>query len=502
MAIAHMILSQLLIVPALGILAVLVAPKGSERLIRWTANLITGLVCLMSLALLWAFRSGSPAIQFEEHAQWIPQLNIAYHLGVDGLSMPMVVLTGLLSFLACLASGSIKERVKEYYALYLLLVLGMLGTFVALDLFLFYVFWEVVLVPMYFLIGIWGGGRREYSAFKFFVYTLTGSLFMLLGILALYFHTGTFDLLALRQAGAALPAGLQAWLFVAFFLGFAVKVPVFPFHTWLPDAHVDAPTPISVLLAGVLLKMGAYGFFRISYPLFPHAAQAFATMMAGLGAINIVYGALVAMAQTDFKRLVAYSSVSHMGFVLLGLSSLTETGMNGAMLQMFNHGIITGGMFLLVGALYDRAHTRQLDAFGGLGAKMPVYSGFLIFFSLASLGLPGLSGFVSEFMSLVGTFPTHRFATTVSVLGIIVAAAYMLMVIQRVLLGPLNEKWRQLPDMTARERVTLIPLLLIILAVGLYPLLMLQVQGAGIQALLEQVEPIGQSHAPYYVGAP
>jgi NADH-quinone oxidoreductase subunit M len=343
----------------------------------------TGLTLVLSLGLLAAFQPSLATIQFEERHLWIPQLNIFYHLGVDGLSLPLVVLTTLLGFLACLASWSITERLKEYFVLYLLLEIGMLGTFLALDLFLFYVFWEIVLVPMYFLIGIWGGGRREYSAFKFFVYTLAGSLAMLLGILALYLSTRTFDLVDLAQLAPALEPSFQRLLFLAFFLGFAIKVPVFPFHTWLPDAHVDAPTPISVLLAGILLKMGGYGFFRISYPLFPEGAQWFALAMACLGMINIVYGSFVAMAQTDFKRLVAYSSVSHMGFVLLGLSSFTPEGMNGALLQMFNHGTITGGLFLLVGVLYDRAHTRQLDAFGGLGARLPVYAGILTFFSLA-----------------------------------------------------------------------------------------------------------------------
>ncbi|MBI3322859.1 MAG: NADH-quinone oxidoreductase subunit M, partial [Candidatus Omnitrophica bacterium] len=389
--------------------------------------------------------------------------------------------------LACLASWSIAERKKEYFVLYLLLEVGMLGTFVAMDLFLFYIFWEVVLVPMYFLIGIWGGGRREYSAFKFFIYTLAGSLVMLLGILALYFQAHTFGLQELAALGPALDPAFQRLLFLAFFFGFAIKVPIVPFHTWLPDAHVDAPTPISVLLAGVLLKMGGYGFFRISYPLFPEGAQWFAGAMACLGMINIVYGAFVAMAQTDFKRLVAYSSVSHMGFVLLGLASLTPEGMNGALLQMFNHGTITGGMFLLVGVLYDRTHTRRLDAFGGLGATLPVYAGILTFFSLASLGLPGLSGFVSEFLSLVGAFGVWRWQTVVSVLGIVVAAAYMLTVLQRVLLGPLNERWRGLSDMNARELVTLVPLLLIILVLGVYPLLMLQLQDPALQALIHHV---------------
>ena len=482
-----MMLTALLACPLLGMLIILALPKTAVRAIRAVALLATGGALVLSLQLLNRFNPSLPAIQFSEHLSWIPQLNIYYHLGVDGINLPMVLLTGLLGFLACMASITITERHKEYFALYLLLEIGMLGTFLALDLFLFYVFWEVVLVPMYFLIGIWGGGRREYSAFKFFVYTLSGSLAMLLAILALFLRTHTFDMLQLAAMHRTFELGFQQLLFVAFFLGFAIKVPIFPFHTWLPDAHVDAPTPISVLLAGVLLKMGGYGFFRIAYPIFPLGAQWFAGAMAILGMINIVYGAFVALAQTDFKRLVAYSSVSHMGFVLLGLSSLTIEGMNGAMLQMFNHGIITGGMFLLVGVLYERTHTRDLSAFGGLGARVPVYAGFLMFFSLASLGLPGLSGFISEFLSLIGTFGVWVWPTAISVLGVIGAAAYMLKVIQQVLLGPLNAKWQAMPDMTWWERLTLIPLLAITLAIGLYPLPMLQLQEHSLRLLIAHV---------------
>ena len=482
-----MVLTALLACPLVGLLVILALPKTAVQAIRSVALLATGGAFLVSLQLLNGFHPGLPTMQFQERLAWIPQLNIFYHLGVDGLSLPMIVLTGLLGFLACLGSQAITERHKEYFALYLLLEVGMFGTFLALDLFLFYVFWEVVLVPMYLLIGIWGGGRREYSAFKFFIYTLAGSLAMLLAILALYLRTRTFDMVQLAAMGHGFDLGFQRLLFVAFFLGFAIKVPVFPFHTWLPDAHVDAPTPISVLLAGVLLKMGGYGFFRIAYPIFPDAARWFGWAMAALGMVNIVYGALVALAQTDFKRLVAYSSVSHMGFVLLGLASLTPEGMNGAMLQMFNHGIITGGMFLLVGVLYDRAHTRQLDAFGGLGARVPVYSALLLFFSLASLGLPGLSGFVGEFLSLIGAFGVWRWQTAVSVLGIVVAAAYMLMVVQRVLLGPLNERWRALPDVTFRELATLVPLVVIVLALGVYPSLALRVQDASLLQLIAHV---------------
>ncbi len=481
-----MMLSLLLACPLIGMLIVLLLPKTAVAAIRLTAILSTGLALMLGTAILSAFEPAT-GLQFVERVAWIPQINASYHLGVDGLSMPMVLLTVILGFLACLASWSIGERHKEYFALYLLLELGMLGTFVALDLFLFYIFWEIVLVPMYFLIGIWGGGRREYSAFKFFVYTLAGSLGMLLAILALYLRAGTFDLLALRQLGHGFPLAFQQLWFVAFFIGFAVKVPVFPFHTWLPDAHVDAPTPISVLLAGVLLKMGGYGFLRIAYPIFPDAARWFGPMMALLAVVNIVYGAFCAMAQTDFKRLVAYSSVSHMGFVLLGLSSFTMTGLHGALLQMFNHGIITGGMFLLVGVLYDRAHTRELAAFGGLGARVPVFSGLLMFFSLASLGLPGLSGFVSEFLVLAGTFGVWKAHTMIAVIGIVVTAAFFLTALQQVLLGPLNPAWRTMPDANLREVISLVPLLGIILAVGLYPLPLLELQDWSLQQLLVHI---------------
>jgi NADH-quinone oxidoreductase subunit M len=365
----------------------------------------------------------------------------------------------------------------------------MLGTFVALDLVLFYVFWEVVLVPMYFLIGIWGGPRKEYAAIKFFIYTLAGSVFMLLGILALYFTSTphTFNIMELGKTTGALALPVQILIFIAFYLGFAVKVPVFPFHTWLPDAHVEAPTPISVLLAGVLLKMGGYGFFRISFPLLKDAAIYFALPFALLGLINIVYGAIVAMAQMDFKKMVAYSSVSHMGFVMLGLASMSVTGFNGSLLQMFNHGIITGGMFLLVGVLYDRAHTRDLDKFGGLGVKMPVYAGILTVFTLASLGLPGLSGFVSEFMSLLGTYAVFQVTTILSVLGIVITAGYFLYMLQRVLLGPVNERLAGIFDINKRELLTLIPLMLIIIWIGVYPLTAIEYQMDTIKALVIDV---------------
>ena len=476
------ILSSIIFLPIAAMLAIMLAPKDNKKLIQSIAVLATAVVFLLSVYLVWRFVPSNTGIQFTEKVLWIPQMNVYYFLGVDGISLPMVFLTALLSFLACIASFGIHERVKEYFALYLLLETGMMGTFLALDLFLFYVFWEVVLVPMYFLIGIWGGPRKEYAAIKFFLYTLAGSLLMLLGILALYFASEphTFDMIALKTNGFG--AGFQHLIFMALFFGFAIKVPIFPFHTWLPDAHVEAPTPISVILAGVLLKMGAYGFFRISYPILPEGAHWFSLPMAILATIGIVYGGFVAFAQTDFKKMVAYSSVSHMGFILLGLSAMTPLALNGALLQMFNHGIITGALFLLVGVLYDRAHTRDMNAFGGLGVHMRVYAGVLIFIALASLGLPSLSGFVSEFMILLGSFKTQALATGLSTIGILLAACYLLYMIQRVLLGKLNPKWEKFPDINGRELFTLIPLMVIILAIGVYPQLILKFMTPSIQA--------------------
>ena len=478
------ILSSLIFLPVVGMFLVMVTPRDRTHLIRVIATVITAIVLGVSVKLLLSFNTASSEIQFAERLLWIPQLNVFYSLGIDGISLPMVLATALLSFLACIASFGITERVKEYFALYLLLETGMMGTFLALDLFLFYIFWEVVLVPMYFLIGIWGGPRKEYAAIKFFLYTLAGSMFMLIGILALYFASTplTFDMMALGKN--VFPLRFQQVIFMALFFGFAIKVPIFPFHTWLPDAHVEAPTPISVLLAGVLLKMGAYGFFRISYPILPGAARWFGPYMGILAVIGIIYGGFVAFAQKDFKKMVAYSSVSHMGFVLLGLAVFTATGFNGALLQMFNHAMITGGLFLLVGVLYDRTHTRDLDALGGIWVKMPVYGGVLIFITLASLGLPGLAGFVSEFMVLMGSYLVYRWMTIASCLGILLAAAYLLYMIQRVLLGKLNPKWVHVTDINRRELFTLVPLMILILLVGIYPKIALQYFTPTLQALV------------------
>lgn len=482
-----MLLSWVVFLPVIGIAIILCVRRDEHKLIRTIATLITALVLLLVLVVLTKFDLTNAGMQFVERALWIPQLNVYYHVGIDGISLIMLITTALLSFLACIASFGITERVKEYFALYLLLETGMIGTFVALDLFLFYIFWEIVLVPMYFLIGIWGGPRKEYAAIKFFLYTLAGSIFMLVGILALYLTSTphTFDMLALQQNSFA--RTFQQVVFLALFLGFAIKVPIWPFHTWLPDAHVEAPTPISVLLAGVLLKMGTYGFFRIGYPILPEAARWFAPALGVLAIIGILYGGFVAFAQQDFKKLVAYSSVSHMGFVLLGLAVFTVTGFHGALMQMFTHGLITGSLFLLVGVLYDRAHIRDLDSFGGLWAKLPVFGGILIFCSLASLGLPGLAGFVSEFMVLLGSFPVYRWLTILACGGILLAAAYLLYMIQRVLLGNLNQKWAHLPDMNGREIFTLAPLMVLILVVGIYPKIVLQYITPTLEALVKTV---------------
>ena len=482
------LLSWIVFTPLVGGFLILMTPQRFSAYVKWIALSTMFVVCAF---VGWSFFVFDPSIksfQMIESVMWIPQLNVQYLLGTDGISFPMILLTAIISFLGCLGSFGIKERQKEYYFLYLLLVTGMMGTFLALDLFLFYVFWEIVLVPMYFLIGIWGGPRREYAAMKFFLYTLAGSLFMLLGIIAVYFASTphTFSMIELTRSSYGFL--FQKIVFLAFFLGFAIKVPIFPFHTWLPDAHVEAPTAISVILAGVLLKMGAYGFFRFSYTLFPEAALWFRPALLILAVVGIIYGGFVALAQTDFKKMVAYSSVSHMGFVLLGLAAFSADGFRGALLQMFNHGIITGGLFLLVGVLYDRAHTRDMNSFGGIGVGMPIFSGILIFFALASLGLPGLSGFVSEFLTLLGSYQYSKLFTGLACIGIILAATYLLYMIQRVLLGPQNEKWKNLPDINLRETLTLVPLMVFILVIGLYPKIILNYMVPTLDGLLQNMK--------------
>jgi NADH-quinone oxidoreductase subunit M len=500
-------LSLLVLLPILGSVLVLLIPK---QFVRQFA-VVWSLIPLVVAGYLWfaLYNPATAQMQFEEIYRWIDSLNVRYHVGVDGLSMPLIFLTTLLTAIGVFYSAyTIEDRIREFFFMFLLLETGMLGVFVSLDFFLFYVFWELGLVPMYFLIAIWGHAedRPQYSAIKFFLYTLAGSVFMLLAIIALYINTstattaGTFDLVELmttrRPFAGPNDYGFASLAFWAIFLAFAIKVPLFPFHTWLPDAHTAAPTAGSVILAGILLKLGTYGFVRILLPVFPQVFQANAVLIGVLAGISIVYGALVAMAQTDFKRLIAYSSVNHMGYVILAVAAAAAAGtatltdksiaLNGAILQMWNHGVITGALFLLVGMLYERAHTRDLKQFGGLGAKVPIYAALLLTASLASLGLPGLAGFVSEFMVFRGAFASLTVISAIAVLGIIFTAAMFLWkVIQNVLLGPLNEKWAGLGDMHAFEVIALAPLVFLMVLIGIYPSVILNTINTVSVAILQ-----------------
>lgn len=475
------VLSVTLFLPLAGALLVALIPSEAAKAIRWATLGVTLGAFAASLAMLARFDAHDGGFQLVERAGWVPSAGVSYHLGVDGISLWMVLLTTFLMPSSVLASWHVTRKVKAFHVVMLVLETGMLGVFLALDLILFYVFWEATLIPMYFLIGLWGYARRVYAAVKFFVYTLAGSLLMLAGIVALYVLGGrTFDLTELT--GAALPLRAQTWLFAAFFASFAVKVPIFPFHTWLPDAHTEAPTAGSVLLAGVLLKMGAYGFLRFSIPLFPDAGERFAPWLALLGVIGIVYGGAVSVVQRDLKRLVAYSSVSHLGFVVLGIAALTTVGTSGSVLQMVNHGLSTGALFLLVGMLYERAHTREIADFGGVARVMPVYAGLFLVVALSSLGLPGLNGFVGEFLILSGTFGVFRTMAILGAVGIVLAAVYLLWAYERVFTGPerlphaeRKSRWR---DVSVREVVVLAPILAAILWLGVYP-----------RPVLERIEP-------------
>jgi len=461
------LLTVIVFLPLLG--AAAVALLGNARAAAGRAVAATVAVVDLALVAWLALRFDvDGGMQFVEKLTWVPQVGIDYHLAIDGMSLSMVALSALLTVLAIVASWKTEKNPALWFSMLLLLEVGMNGVFVAMDFVLFYVFWELVLVPMYFLIATWGGPRRQYAAVKFFLYTLFGSVFMLVGIIALYLQTGTLNIL--EMAGAGLDPTFQWWVFAAFFLGFAVKVPVFPLHTWLPDAHVEAPTAASVLLAGVLLKMGSYGFLRISLPILPDAAAEWSTFIAALAAISIVYGAAVAFAQTDMKKLVAYSSVSHMGFVMLGIASMTPEGLNGAVAVMFSHGVVTGMLFFLVGMVYERTHTRMIAEVSGLSAKVPVAGGLLAFASFASLGLPGLSGFVGEFLSLLGAWASDmpRVWVVTSAIGVLLAAAYMLWLVQRVVLGSPSEAVSGITDLSVREVAVLLPLVALTLVVGLY----------------------------------
>ncbi len=496
------ILNIVCYVPLVGMVLIMFTSKEKPDAVRWIANITAFVGFLVSIPLLTRFFDpryvdAATGFRFVYEKPWIQLIGAKYKIGIDGISMLLVLLTTLLGFVAILSSWTaITERVKEYYAFMLLLQTGMLGVFMALDFLVFYVFWEVMLVPMYFLIGVWGGPRKLYAAIKFFLYTLAGSVLMLVGILALYFHyhsvTGlySFDILEYQKLG--FPTGLQYWVFLAFFIGFAIKVPMFPFHTWLPDAHVEAPTAGSVILAGVLLKMGTYGFVRFSLPMFPWATMHFIKPMLIISLIGIIYGALVAMMQKDMKSLVAYSSVSHLGFVMLGVFAATPVALQGGVLQMINHGISTGALFLIVGIIYERRHSRMISEFGGLSHIMPVYATVFLIMTLSSIGMPGLNGFIGEFFILQGTFAAPNLWTyaAIAVLGIVLGAAYMLWLYQRVMFGKLeNPANHGLPDLNLRELATFVPLIVLAFWIGLYPAFFTKYLNEPVDAIVKRVRP-------------
>jgi NADH-quinone oxidoreductase subunit M len=488
-------LSIILFTPLAGALLLLLVSKRNENAIRWIANVVALLGFVVSVPLWFWYNSQNADFQFVERAAWIPSIGAEYFLGVDGFSALLILLTTMMGSIAVLSSWTaITERVKEYYIFLLVLQTGMLGAFMALDFLLFFLFWEVMLVPMYFLIGIWGSDRRLYSAIKFFLYTLVGSVVMLLGILALYFYnhsvTGvyTFDVTQFHRLNA--PFDLQWWVFLAFFLGFAIKVPMFPFHTWLPDAHTDAPTAGSVILAAVLLKMGTYGFLRFSLPILPEASRHFVPMIVVLSIIGIVYGALVALAQRDWKRLVAYSSVSHMAMVMLGMFALNPVGVTGSIVQQLNHGISTGALFLLVGVVYERRHTREISEYGGLSKVMPVYAAIFLVMTMSSIGLPTLNGFIGELLILQGVFVASKVWAAFAASGVVLGAAYMLSLYQRTMFGKIeNPKNERLLDLSHREFVTFAPLIVLAVWMGLYPAPFLRRLETSVQHVIARVSP-------------
>jgi NADH-quinone oxidoreductase subunit M len=502
------ILNWIIWFPIIGMVAIAFIPRDKEDVIKITAAVATGLQLLLTLVLWQNYDAGDGGMQFMVRAEWIPSFNITYILGVDGLSLPMAILTALLCFIGVFVSWNINKAVKGYFALFLLLDTGIMGVFLSMDFFLFYIFWEVMLLPMYFLIGIWGGPQREYAAIKFFLYTLFGSVLMLIGILGLYFTCGkTFDILELMRVAPDALQGVTWWgmsaikvIWILLFIGFAIKVPVFPFHTWLPLAHVEAPTAISVLLAGILLKLGIYGILRINYGLMPDGVYWFSGALAVLGLINVIWGGLCALAQTDLKKLVAYSSVNHMGYSLIGMAAIVaageangmnlkaaQAGLGGAVFQMFNHGTISAMLFILVGVIYDRAHHRDIEGFGGLAAQMPIYTGITAVAFFAGLGLPGFSGFISEAMCFIGAFPVYKGIVIASTIGILLNAAYFLWAFQRIFFGELNEKYTDLPEINRLELFTVVPLLVITIFFGIYPAPYLDIIASTMDVIIDHV---------------
>jgi NADH-quinone oxidoreductase subunit M len=506
------ILSILIFTPLLGAIVLAFVPGANVGAIRVGALLISAATFIVSLMLALAFDNDVVGFQFIQVVDWISFFGIQYKVGVDGISLVLVLLTTLLTMISILASfGPIKTRVKEYMIAFLVLEVGMLGVFLSLDLFLFYVFWEVVLVPMYLIIGIWGGANRIYATIKFVIYTLVGSLLMLVAILALAWSyvtanggdwTGAFDYQNLLAFD--IDPTLQFWAFLGFFLAFAIKVPMWPFHTWLPDAHTEAPTAGSVILAGVLLKLGGYGLIRMNLPLFPEATQDLAWLVITLSVIGMLYGAIVAIRQPDLKRLIAYSSVSHMGFVTLGIFVLNEQGVQGAIFQMIGHGVITGALFLLVGVIYERTHDRTIARMGGLGQRIPVFAVLMVFFSLASAGLPGLAGFVGEFLVLLGAVTWQPWVGFVAAFTIIFAAVYLLYMVQNIIMGDVTDflkgLGKKLTDVDRVEAMTLAPLVVLTIAFGIFPALILDLTAAPVDEILSIVEGAGEAASATITG--
>ena len=484
-------LSIIVFLPILGAIIIALLPKADPRRIKLTAAAFTLVAFALSLVVFAMFDRSAEGAQFVQKVAWIPSINAQYFLGVDGLSLPMLILTTLLGFIAVLVSWRVNLRPREYFAALLFLETGILGVFCSLDLLLFFLFWELEIIPMYLLISIWGSGRKEYSAIKFVIFTLIGSAMMLAGILLLYFHAGTFDMVALASLGlgTALSGLLAAAIFFLLFIGFAVKLPLFPLHTWLPDAHTDAPTAVSVMLAGVLIKMGGYGLIRICVSIFPETAESYAPLLLSLALVSIIYGAAITLRQRDLKRLIAYSSISHMGFVVLGVFAFTQVSMTGATLQMFSHGIITGLLFALVGLVYDKTHVRDIIRLGGLARQMPIIVAVFSVAGLAALGLPGTSGFAAEFLVFLGSFDStvvsgiHVY-TIFGVLGVVLAAGYILWMLQRVFYGPPKPEYEGVPDANKLERFYIFALVALIMLIGIYPSILTNVIKLGVSPIV------------------